>query len=266
MVTIREYVRNKLNSRVEYDNNWYNYQCVDLIKDFIRQVYWIHTYNLWNASSNYINLSSFWFSTIKYNWDNRPKRWDIISFKENSWNWWSWHVAVCLVYDEDKKQVYVLEQNGWKNSSTWTWTDAIRIQKINFSEMLGWARYNNIFLKVEQDLFDKIVHEKWIYIWEATNYLNKQDVAIKAFYFLAWYRTRLNWKNYNSIWWRWTWPTTRQELAYIILAFLNKILGKNLILDDLKDAWIWNWQNWNSQVSAEEFTFMINKTKEVFGL
>ena len=60
--------------------------------------------------------------------------------------------------------------------------------------------------------------------------------------------------------------TTRQELVYMILAFLNKILKKNLNINNLKNAWVWNWQRPNDKVTGYEFTLMINKTKEVFGL
>ena len=60
--------------------------------------------------------------------------------------------------------------------------------------------------------------------------------------------------------------TTRQELVYMILAFLNKILKKNLNINNLKNAWVWNWQRPNDKVTGYEFTLMINKTKEVYKL
>ncbi len=60
--------------------------------------------------------------------------------------------------------------------------------------------------------------------------------------------------------------TTRQELVYMILAFLNKILKKNLNINNLKNAWVWNWQRPNDKVTGYEFTLMINKTKEIYKL
>jgi len=265
MSTIREYVKNNIGWKVEYDNNGYNYQCVDLAKDFVNQVYWESVGSIWNAHENYIKLSSYWFSSIDYNWDNRPKRWDIISFEKNAGNWYAWHVAICLAYDELSKDVYVLEQNWWRNSSTWTWSDAIRIVKRPFSSMLWWARYNDDSV-IQNDLFDKVVNKKWIYIWEATNYLNKEDVAFKAFYFLAWYKDYLNWKRYDSIWWRGNWACTRQDLAIMIYKFIKVVLSRSVTPAEIIRKWIWNWRNANSNLTWEEFTFMINKTKEVYWL
>lgn len=52
----------------------------------------------------------------------------------------------------------------------------------------------------------------------------------------------------------------------MILAFLNKILKKNLNINNLKNAWVWNWQRPNDKVTGYEFTLMINKTKEIYKL
>ncbi|MBF0913607.1 hypothetical protein D8B46_03195 [Candidatus Gracilibacteria bacterium] len=60
--------------------------------------------------------------------------------------------------------------------------------------------------------------------------------------------------------------TTRQELVYMILAFLNKILKKNLNINNLKNAGVWNGQRPNDKVTGYEFTLMINKTKEIYKL
>lgn len=262
MSTIREFVNNMLSSRVDEDGNK-DYQCVALAKYFTQKVFGKKLgYFSWSAKNWWANRKTLLsdYDIYENNWSNKPKRWDIIFWN----NWTYWHVAIVMAYYKDF--VYVLEQNFWSWNWDWLWENAIKIRKKNISGSAWWGRFKNISWIINKDFFDKIVFEKGLYIWETD--FKRKDIVEFVFYFLAGYKDNLNWKtkvdmqitknlNFN---------TTRQELAYIILSFLNKILNKNLTLQDLKNVWIWNWQRPNDKVSGYEFTLMINKTKEVYGL
>ena len=264
MSTIRWFVNNWLwKSKSYITKNWY--QCVDLAKLYISNVLWKSYWSIWHAYQYYDNLPSSDFEKIDYNWDkNKPKRWDLIVCNTSKWGWYL-HIWVVMAYY--KNSIFVLEQN-WQ-SWNWDWRNwnEIRVKKFtSHSWITWWCRYKGISSIIKKDLFDNIVFEKGLYIWEKD--LKRKDILDAVFYFLAWYKDNFNWKTWKNLWIisRLEDNTTRQELAYIILAFLNKILNKNLNINSLKNVWIWNWQRPNDKVTGYEFTLMINKTKEVYWL
>lgn len=279
MSTIREFVEKYLWKRT--DDNWrtdnggvcypwtktpWCNQCPSLIKQFYKQVFGLPIKAIWDAKEYFDNLSNSDYDKIRFKWDvSVCKRWDFIIWWKERWFWY-WHIGIVMAYYKDN--IYYIDQNAWSWNWNWFWWNAIQVRntKDNFKGLIWFARYKNISEIINKDFFDKIVFEKGLYIWE--NNLKRSLVTESLFYFLAWYKDNLNWKTYRdlSITSNLNNPATRQELAYIILAFLNKILNKNLTLQDLKNVWIWNWQRPNDKVTGYEFTLMINKTKEVFGL
>lgn len=279
MTTIREFVNKYLDKRSDdnwrTNNDWVCYpgtktpwcnQCVSLIKQFYNQVFSLSIKAIWDAKNYFNNLSNSDYDKIKFIWDvSVCKRWDYIIWWAERWFWY-WHIGIVMAYY--KGNIYYIDQNAWSWNGDWIGENAIQIRNTNgdFKGLIWFARYKNIKNIVEKDLFDKIVFEKWLYIWEKD--LKRKNVVEAVFYFLAWYKDNFNWKNFKNLWItsNLNYNTTRQELAYIILAFLNKILGKNLKIWDLQNNWIWNWQRPNDKVSGYEFTLMINKTKEVYGL
>lgn len=253
------------------------HQCGALVKFFCSTVYWtkIGAFGGWVANW-YKNNTTFPSSSYSYIEATKvvnnikktiiPKRWDIIFFEKDPSNYNYWHIWIVL--SATARNIYILEQNAWNWDWFWNWNNAIRISTKSYSNILGYHRYKNIWSKVKEDLFDEIVHEKWIYIWEADNNLKRWDVVKLIFYFLSKYNDNKNWKNYKSLWitTRLNDNTTRQEMAYIILTYLNKILNKNLKIQDIQKLWIWNWQRPNDRLNGYDFTFMVNKTMEIYKL
>lgn len=286
MTTIREFVEKYLWKRVDESwNDRWNYhcfpnaktkwchQCWALIKFFCKNVFGTNIWAFWGWVFNWFKKKST-FSEKNYEYLDKtkdgkiliPKRWDIIFFDKSKENFYYWHIWIVLFANEEK--IYVLEQNAWNWDWFWTWKNKIKISEKSYNWVLGYHRYKDISSKIKEDLFDKIVFEKSIYIWEWNDWLKRADVVELVFFYLSKFNKNFNWKNFKNLWItsNLNYNTTRQELAYIILAFLNKILGKNLKIEDLKNAWIWNWQRPNDRLKWIEFTFMLNKTMEVYGL
>lgn len=119
----KDYVASVIGKRVDYDGS-FGYQCVDLAKDYCSKVLGMKLGKTWDAKDRWTN---------KYNIFNKTRtrikgmddlmQWDIII----RWRWKYGHIAI---FDHwlDKK-VFVLEQNGsWKDSWSWLWDNAIRVQ------------------------------------------------------------------------------------------------------------------------------------------
>ena len=266
MSTIREFVEKSLKSgRIDFNGD-NDYQCVELIKVYLRDVFWKTVWSLWDWKKTYLGTKKYWFEDFLYDknfQEKRPKLWDVISFWATSWNKYG-HTALVLGSDQDF--IYVLEQNYWSWNWDWKWKNSLTIREKKYYNISGITRSSEILDKVSENILDKVSFYTWVHIWQ--NNIKRKNVLEPLFYFLAWYKDNLNWKNFKDLWIIKNLENnaTRQELAYIILAFLNKILAKNLSLQDLQNIGIWNWQRPNDKVTGYEFTLMINKTKEVFGL
>jgi len=111
------------------------YQCVALAKLYSIEVYndtlsWFS----WSAIEWRKTWSPFDSDWVRVNkWSSLPQKWDIIFFDKTTSNKY-WHVAV--VEQADITQVTFIEQNWWKWTGTWTGTDAIRINKSDYSKVL----------------------------------------------------------------------------------------------------------------------------------
>lgn len=263
MTTIREFVNKNIWKRIEYDNNSYKYQCVDLIKSFNKNVLDKDYWAIWNAKDYFKNLPINNFEKIKFNWDiSVCKRWDIIIWNSSK-GWWYWHIWIVIAYY--KNTIFILEQNWAFGKWKWENWDEIRIKQFNnFSWIIWFCRYKNISQIINKDNFDKIVFNKWLYIWE--NNLKNNEVAEWTFYFLAWYKDNLNWKTYRNINSKNNWIYSRISLITMIFKFLTEVLWKNIKFSDLTKNWIWNQSRLNDNLTGYEFTLIINKTKEVYWL
>ena len=110
----------RLWKRIDYDRT-YDYQCVDLIKQYADEVLWLgKIWAIWNAnrvqnSSTFKSFSRLWIKNLMQ-WDIIIRtRWKYghIAIIDHIWNW----------------RVYVLEQNwSWKNSWNGLWDNAIRVK------------------------------------------------------------------------------------------------------------------------------------------
>jgi len=141
----------RLGKKIDYD--WaYWYQCTDLIKQYLDECLgmWKQT-ALWNANQIPANLLKKWF--VKIDPTKSIMQWDIIVRTK----WTYWHIAIV-----DRvlwKSVHVLEQNGsWKDSWSWEWQNAIRIQPYNIDRFQTILRSDDIIRNFNKELL--YVNEK----------------------------------------------------------------------------------------------------------
>lgn len=120
-----EFKNKRLGKRVDYDKYaWF--QCTDLVKQYMDEC--LHMGRIWaigNAKQVPDNLKKE-FKVFK-NLDS-VLQWDIIV--KTTWTYW--HIAIVdHIY---WWKIYVLEQNwSGKNSWSWTWDNAIRVQPYSFT-------------------------------------------------------------------------------------------------------------------------------------
>lgn len=125
------YKKKMLWKRVDYDSAYW-FQCVDLFKDFARQVlgiaYW-RTGNAKEIRTNKYKVFGKGWKQIK--WTKDLKEGDIIV----RWVGTYWHIAIV-----DTNTDYVLEQNwSGKNSGNGLGPNAIRLQKYS-KAFWSWVR------------------------------------------------------------------------------------------------------------------------------
>lgn len=128
--------------KIDYD--WiYGFQCIDLIKQYTKEVHWIE---LWTFGGSVINgwktsspIKDKPYTKILNTPDFVPIEWDIIIFNKTTSNPY-WHIGI--VNNATNKNVIILEQNGWKGSSTWILVDAIRLHSYDYlkPKCLGFYR------------------------------------------------------------------------------------------------------------------------------
>jgi hypothetical protein len=123
----KEFVERRLGKKVDYDKAFW-YQCVDLIKQYADECL-----GMWKigAIGNAKNVPKgiFWkrFWQIYTSFED-VMQWDIIVRTRGEY----WHIAIVdHIY---WWKIYVLEQNwSGKNSWSWTWDNAIRVQPYSFN-------------------------------------------------------------------------------------------------------------------------------------
>lgn len=116
----------------KYDNDWaYGYQCVDLMRLWVKEAKFPPVTRYWNA----IDLWEAWLGN---NWERvynslyaKPKPWDIIF-----WKIWKYG-HVWIAGQSNLMWVEILEQNA-KGTGTGEGDDAIRFRKDFYSRCVWW--------------------------------------------------------------------------------------------------------------------------------
>ena len=109
---------------IDFDKMYW-YQCVDLVKQYAKEIYWVRLSTFgWSAYTWFENKSltfdSKWKKVEHFKW-NIPIAWDLIFWKPIKWNPY-WHVAIAWIWSTTEKLV-ILEQNyvSWRSSHFWKW-------------------------------------------------------------------------------------------------------------------------------------------------
>lgn len=151
-MTYLQFVALRLGKKTDYDNI-YNYQCVDLIKQYLKDVYatesWIFggkAATWYDTGSPFINDSTHRKKIPYVDW-LQPHQWDIIFWWESSANLYG-HVAI-LHEVINHTTISVLEQNAlwW---GTGIWKNAIRIHQYPIKNVIWWYRYRPTLSPTDQ--------------------------------------------------------------------------------------------------------------------
>jgi len=145
-----EFRNKRLWHKIDYDGA-YGYQCTDLVKQYLDECLgrWKQK-ALWNANQIPASLEKQWFKKL---WVNNIMQWDLIVRTK----WSLGHIAI--VDRIIGNCVSVLEQNGsWKNSWSWEWQNAIRIQEYDRNWFQVILRNDDIIKNFNKEL--KYVNEK----------------------------------------------------------------------------------------------------------
>jgi hypothetical protein len=128
-MTQDQYIENFLWKRIDTDNyprRW-KYQCVDLFKHYMFNVYGIKLGKVGNANNIYFNrykpFGKWW---KRYSIHEPMKKWDIIITTYGKY----WHITI--VREDLWNKVLVLEQNG-VGGGNWLWVNSIRLKEYNKS-------------------------------------------------------------------------------------------------------------------------------------
>lgn len=125
------YKNNVIWTRVNYDGA-YGFQCVDLIRDYIKNQNRTQPLSLWWLWCKYFAISPYYyFKSTEYERipnkiNNKPEQWDIVIFSKPSA---TGHIGV--VDSANYLTLNVLEQNAW--SGNWDWTGSNRIKVGTYS-------------------------------------------------------------------------------------------------------------------------------------
>lgn len=139
---LNEFVTKYNNKYIDTDGV-YGHQCVDLIKQYTLDVFWI---TLWtfggSAKTGRENASNTFPSDTWEKIDNDitdinqvPLEWDIIFWGYGT----NWHTAVVLKWYEWEDRVSVFNQNTGNWNGKW-YDDRSRIQDQSYNGILGWYR------------------------------------------------------------------------------------------------------------------------------
>jgi len=136
IIAFNNYARDMKWNRVDFD--WaYQYQCVDLIRDYAKNNNYPEITTRWNAIDLWKKWLGSWYTRVVNSMWGSPPVWAIILYS----TWTYWHIAIA--WRSSLLWVYILEQN-W---ATWNWNwlggDAIRITRNFYRGCLGWFVPNN---------------------------------------------------------------------------------------------------------------------------
>jgi len=125
--------------RVDYDwfPSWWQYQCVDLIRQYIKEMWWQQPSPLWNNWCKYFALNPYYyfnpekFERVKNTISNKPEQWDIVIFSKPIS---TGHIA--LVDSANYLSLKVLEQNAWSGDGSWLGTNAIKLWTYSYYNVM----------------------------------------------------------------------------------------------------------------------------------
>lgn len=125
---------------VNYD--WaYGFQCVDLIRQYIKERNREQPLPLWPLWCKYFAVSPYYyFNHEKYEWikntiSNKPEQWDIVIFSKP---YATWHIA--LVDSANYLTLTVLEQNAWTGTWDWLWANRIKLWTYSYYNVMWWFK------------------------------------------------------------------------------------------------------------------------------
>lgn len=128
--------------RTAQDYDWVSgVQCVDWVKLYVKEVYWISLGTFWGtARSGWLNKKKTFDPKVweKIEWRPWlvPKQGDIIFYDKP---WLTWHVAIC--HEANKIDIMVLEENGATGNWDGKGYNAFNLEtKRDYKDVLGWYR------------------------------------------------------------------------------------------------------------------------------
>lgn len=122
--------------RVNYDSV-YGYQCVDLIRQYIKERNWKQPLPLWPLWCKYFAISPYYYfdiddyERVKNTISNKPEQWDIVIFSRPIS---TGHIA--LVDSANYLSLKVLEQNAWSGDDSWLGTNAIKLWTYSYYNVM----------------------------------------------------------------------------------------------------------------------------------
>ena len=123
-------------NRVNYDKLYW-YQCVDLIRQYIKERWRKQPLALWPLWCKYFAISPYhYFDINEYEWvknrlDNKPEQWDIVIFSKPST---TGHIA--LVDSANYLSLKVLEQNAGSWNGNWIGANAIKLWTYSYYNVM----------------------------------------------------------------------------------------------------------------------------------
>ena len=131
IIAFNNYAREMKGKRVDFD--WaYNYQCVDLIRDYAKKNNYPEITTRWNAIELWNKWLGNWYTRVHNTMAWVPPTWSIILYSI----WTYWHIAITgrstIVWCE------ILEQNWETWNGLWLGWDAITISRNFYRDCLGW--------------------------------------------------------------------------------------------------------------------------------
>ena len=156
----KEWKELRLWRRIDFDKE-YDYQCVDLIRDYTVTVFWKNYPTSWNAKDLW---SRDW-------WDDYNKHTNTITFVPKVGDiviWWNgiyWHIAV--VTEANIVSFKALEQNAWNGNGDWLGENAIREHTYYYGNVLWFVRHKT--LEDKDIVFWLHVSRSW-YIYPSSIY------------------------------------------------------------------------------------------------
>jgi hypothetical protein len=129
---IQEYTRIKKGKRVSYSGS--GYQCVDLAKDWYSYITWRPAPHF-NGSARRAWYNGLWWMQRT----DTPTPWDLVFMDYRNSKYSPGHVGVFLYMDGD--YAVFLDQNGWWWGWSWRGNDAIKVNSIHASLLLGFLTF-----------------------------------------------------------------------------------------------------------------------------